>query len=116
MAKALGWLKEEREKRGRDYRYYLYRLINEVTDKIENLMELQGLSRKQLAERLGVSKSTISRILDGNRNMTLETLTKVAFALGYKPEIELKPLSDEFEEMEINLQEVGYENNALKIA
>ena len=101
MAKALGWLKEEREKRGRDYRYYLYRLINEVTDKIENLMELQGLSRKQLAERLGVSKSTISRILDGNRNMTLETLTKVAYALGCRAQIELKPLiADEFEGVE----------------
>lgn len=117
MAKAFGWLKEERTKRGKDYKYYLYRLINETTFKIESLMELHNLSKKQLAERLGVSKATVSRILSGNRNMTLETLTKVAYALGCRPQIELKPLiADEFEEIEVNLQEVDYENNTLKIA
>lgn len=117
MAKALGWLKEEREKRGKNYRYYLYGLINEITYKIESLMELQKISRKELAERLGVSKSSISRILNGNRNMTLETLTKVAYALGCKPEVKLKPLiADEFEEMEIDLQEVSNENKTLEAA
>jgi len=117
MAKAVNWLKEERERRGKSYKYYLYALINEVTYKIERLMEIQGISKKQLAERLGVSKSTVSRILNGSRNMTLETLTKVAFALGCKPEVELEPLiAEKFKEIEIDLQEVTYEDKTVKAA
>lgn len=40
-------------------------------------------SRSQLATDLGYTKSRISRILSGDENLTLKTLTKVAEALGY---------------------------------
>jgi len=117
MAKAFGWFEKERKKIEKDYRYYLYKLINEVTDKIENLIESKGLSKKELAERLKVSKSTVSRILDGNRNMTLETLVKVAFALGYKPEINFQPISiDEFKEVEFHFEGETDENDIFKAA
>lgn len=122
MAKPLGWLKEKREKRGRSYRYYLYGLINEITDKIETLMECQGLSKKELAERLGVSKASVSRILSGNRNMTLDTLVKVSFALGYRPRIEFERIAPEpveaynLREIDIEDYEVSNEDEALRIA
>jgi transcriptional regulator with XRE-family HTH domain len=111
-----GWFKEEEKKARKRYTYYLYELINDLTNLIIETMNKKGVTKSELARKMGVSKASISGILNGNRNMTLETLTKVAFALGCKPEIELKSLSDEFEEMEINLQEVDYASNAFKIA
>lgn len=47
---------------------------------IKNAIKKQGLTSKELAERLGVSKVTLSYQINGNP--TLETLEKIASALG----------------------------------
>lgn len=43
-----------------------------------------GLTQRQVAERLGVDKSSISRILCGRGNPTSRTLGEIAWALGTK--------------------------------
>ncbi len=50
-----------------------------------------GLSQADLAERLGVSRQQISQIESPDCNLTLETLRKVAEALGKRVSVELKP-------------------------
>ena len=57
-------------------------LILEVTEAIWELMEKHGRSKAELAKALGTSKSNITQLLDGSRNMTLGTLSDLAFALG----------------------------------
>jgi transcriptional regulator with XRE-family HTH domain len=57
---------------------YLFR----VTEDILVAMEDQGISRAELAQRLGLSKARISQLLGGNSNMTIGTLSDIAFALG----------------------------------
>jgi len=57
-------------------------LILEVTEAIWELMEKHGRSKAELAKALGTSKSNITQLLDGRRNMTLGTLSDLAFALG----------------------------------
>jgi transcriptional regulator with XRE-family HTH domain len=52
------------------------------------------LSKAVLAERLGVSKSHISQLLGGARNMTLRTFADLAFALGHRVRVEVCPFDD----------------------
>lgn len=49
-----------------------------------------GLNQRQIAEELGVDKSSISRILSGAGNPTARTIGELASALGYVPELVLK--------------------------
>lgn len=57
---------------------------------IEQAMAEQKMSRKQLAERMGTSRSQISRLLDPkDGNVTLGTLQRAAEMLGRKVRLEL---------------------------
>lgn len=53
-----------------------------VTAAIIQEMESQGVTRTQLAERVGCTKAFISQVLNGSRNMTLRTIADLAWALG----------------------------------
>jgi antitoxin HicB len=56
---------------------------------IENAMQDQNLSRKRLAEKMGTSRSQISRLLDPkDGNVTLRTLQRAAEIIGRKVRIE----------------------------
>ncbi len=56
--------------------------ITEFAEDIWRLMEEQKVSRAELARRLGTSRAYITKLLGGNANFTLQTMTKVAMALG----------------------------------
>ncbi|MBM3498125.1 MAG: helix-turn-helix transcriptional regulator [Armatimonadetes bacterium] len=45
-------------------------------------MNKHGISRAELARRLGKSRAYVTRMLNGQPNMTLKTLTLIAVALG----------------------------------
>ncbi|MGD0867257.1 MAG: helix-turn-helix transcriptional regulator [Rhizomicrobium sp.] len=58
---------------------------------IEQAMKAQGLSRKRMAERMGTSRSQISRLLDPrDGNVTLATLQRAAAMLGRTVRLELE--------------------------
>lgn len=50
----------------------------------------QNMTQKQLAEKIGIKQSNISRLESGNYNPSLDFLKKVAAALGKELHIELK--------------------------
>ena len=54
-------------------------------------MQKQGVSRSQLAERLGTSRAYVTKLLDGQENMTLKTIVRVANALDLKVDLKLRP-------------------------
>ena len=54
----------------------------EVGKKIKEIRLLKGISQKELSERLGVSSAMISQYESGKRNPKMETLLKIADALG----------------------------------
>lgn len=64
-------------------------LLLDVTEAIWEAMEKRGLNKAQLAEVLDTSKSNITQLLDGTRNMTLGTLSEIAFALGLQVKVRL---------------------------
>lgn len=92
MAKAKG-------NKGSEYERMLAqeRLILDATETIIGLLEDQAVSRQELANRIGKSKSHVSRILSGDRNMTLRTLADLGCVLGHEFSIELgmRPLTSE---------------------
>ena len=64
-------------------------LIYNVTEDLLVVMERLEVSKKELARRLGRSKSYVTQLLSGARNMTLGTLSDICFALGITPGITL---------------------------
>jgi len=59
-------------------------LAFEASELISRLMEEQQLSKTDLARLVGTSKSHVTQLLSGSRNMTVHTLADLAFALGHK--------------------------------
>lgn len=53
-----------------------------VGQQIRDARKEKNLTLKELGEKVGVSESVMSRYEKGKQNLTLETLQKVADALG----------------------------------
>lgn len=64
-------------------------LVYNVTEDILVAMESGDISKQELARRLGKSKAYVSQVLSGNRNMTLGTLSDIAYVLELKPVVRL---------------------------
>ncbi len=73
-----GFLEEARK----SVDYWVDGPITEFAEDIWRLMEEQKVSRAELARRLGTSRAYVTKLLGGNANFTLQTMTKVAMALG----------------------------------
>lgn len=59
-------------------------LKNLVTGEILEVMEEKGVKKADLARMLNTSPANITQILNGNRNLTLDTLCEIAMSLGTK--------------------------------
>jgi transcriptional regulator with XRE-family HTH domain len=62
-------------------------LIVEVTEALATALSREGITKAQLAQRLGRSKGFVSQILAGGRNLTLRTVADVADALGHRVKV-----------------------------
>ena len=71
--------------------YKLAGLIEEVSDRIHELMEEQGVSKSELAARVGVSRARIGALLSGDQNMTLKTVAKLLDGLDCDLGLEIRP-------------------------
>ena len=70
----------------------LLALITQLTNEINWLMRERGLTRADLAARMGVSPGRVSQILGGGENLTLRTLAALSTALDARFDIELSAL------------------------
>jgi len=73
----------------------LYGLITQLTNEINWHMREHGLTRADLASRMGVSPGRVSQILGGGENLTLRTLAALSTALDARFDIELGSLKAE---------------------
>ncbi|MBR3659522.1 MAG: helix-turn-helix transcriptional regulator [Bacteroidaceae bacterium] len=53
-----------------------------ITLQVMKRMDEQGVTQKQLAERIGCSQQYVSNLLKGSTNMTLETIARLEKALN----------------------------------
>jgi transcriptional regulator with XRE-family HTH domain len=56
-------------------------LVTQLINEINWYMRERGLTRAELAERMGVSPGRVSQILGGGENLTLRTLAALSTAL-----------------------------------
>jgi transcriptional regulator with XRE-family HTH domain len=67
-------------------------LVTQLTNEITWSLRERGLTRADLATRMGVSPGRVSQILSGGENLTLRTLAALSTALDARFDIELNPL------------------------
>lgn len=58
---------------------------------IARLRDKAGFSQSQLAKKIGTTQSVISRIENGNQNLTVKMLAKIADVLHCELSMQLKP-------------------------
>ena len=57
-------------------------------------MRDENLTKQRIADLLEVDKSTVSRMLRGNSNLTLRTIGELAWAMDLDPDLALQPFAD----------------------
>lgn len=71
--------------------YHEEGLFLDVSARVIDAMEAQGISRSALARHLKVSPAYVTKVLRGHANLSLESLAKIAFALDMRWECLLVP-------------------------
>ncbi len=66
----------------RDPRFQKELAILEFTEELSRVMRAAGVTRTELAHRIGSSQAYVSRVLNGGANFTLGSMTKLASGLG----------------------------------
>lgn len=69
------------------------KLIYNLTEDLLVLLEDRGMSKAELAKALGKSRSYVTQLLSGSRNMTLGTLSDICYELNARPVINVIPES-----------------------
>src|SRR5690606_19320944 len=73
------------------------RLALWTMESIAGLMQDKGLTRADLARKIGCSRSYVTQLFSGSKNPTLGTVADLAWALGYRARVSFEPLrSNEF--------------------
>src|SRR5262245_49010792 len=75
---------------GKESRTHM-RIVQGASEVIRALMDRQGVSKAELARRVGKSRAYVTQSLAGDRNMTLGTLAQFADALNADAVVDLKP-------------------------
>lgn len=66
-----------------------YRLADTISDLIAQYMDKHGVTKAELADRMGTSRAFVSKVLVGDANMTLKTLSRLLHHLEAKPEVKI---------------------------
>lgn len=84
----------------------------EIAAYIHLILNKRGMKPIELADRIGVNRSTVSRYLNGTRKISMEDIPKIANALGVTP---TELLMDEKDEKPSNIIEVSQRTVKLPI-
>ena len=63
-------------------------LILDIAEKIHDLLKINKVKKTEIAATLGKSPAYVTQVLNGSRNMTLRTISDVAFALNARVHVE----------------------------
>ncbi|MBI2304414.1 MAG: helix-turn-helix transcriptional regulator [Chloroflexi bacterium] len=86
-----GWLAPYEAKFERDPDYIAEHLAILIVEQALGMMERKGISRAQLSDLMGVSRSYITRVFNAPPNLTLRSIAHLALALGTKPHASIYP-------------------------
>lgn len=97
----------------RDPAYWKERAVLSATEEIALAMERAGVSRAELARRLGSSPAYVTKILRGNANFTLDSLSRLARALGGELKVQILPPQERCARLQPGLPPVARRTPAL---
>lgn len=63
----------------------------EAVEELLQFMKREGINRSELAGRMGVPPSRITKMLDGSENLTIATLVRAGRAVGGELKIRFQP-------------------------
>jgi len=63
--------------------YYEEQFKLAVADMLIERMDTEAINKSELARRMRKSRSEVTKMLRGNHNLTVESLARIAFNLGY---------------------------------
>ncbi len=73
------------------FAYRKAKLISDFTESFSRMMDWRGINRAELARRISVKPTYVTRILRGCTNFTFETMVKIAEALDCSIDVRLIP-------------------------
>ena len=82
------WIEEQLQGYKEDAEYKTEVLLLDINEQLIAMMERLGVKRSELAKRLGVSRAHITQVLEGQPNITVKTLCKIATAVGLDIKVE----------------------------
>lgn len=74
-----------------DPAYLAEDIAMDVTETCARIMQERGISRADLAERMGVSRAYITKVFNSPPNLTLQTIAALALALDLRPTVRFEP-------------------------
>lgn len=63
----------------------------EAVEELLQFMKREGINRSELAERMGVPPSRITKLLNGSENLTIATLVRAGRSVGAELKIRFQP-------------------------
>jgi len=85
------WFTKQLEKYEDDLEFRMEGLILDFTEKISIKMSELNINRTEFAQRLGVSKAFVTKLLNGNPNLTIKTMMSIADVLNCDLNLDLYP-------------------------
>jgi transcriptional regulator with XRE-family HTH domain len=85
------WFEAKLQEFREDVDFSVEELVLDLTERIVAVMKDSGINRTELAKRLGVSKAFITKLLNGNPNLTIRTMVSIAKSLGCEVSIDICP-------------------------
>ena len=75
--------------------YWTARAVHGFTEDLCRLMKQRGVSKAELARRLGSSPAYVTRVLRGNTNFTIESMVRMVRALDGRLSLQVEaPIRD----------------------
>ncbi|MFP4474907.1 MAG: helix-turn-helix domain-containing protein [Desulfatibacillaceae bacterium] len=91
MMKGAGWFKDMLDRVEGTPEFRLAALEHEVTEQLWIAMEARGMSKADLAEKLGVSRASVTMLFRDGSNLTLKRMLHIADALDCEVDIRIRP-------------------------
>ena len=91
MTERAEWFRRLGEKLQQDPVYWTEYLKLEFAEELSRLMDERGLTKTDLATKLGCSRAYVTKVFNTTFNPTLETLAKIALAFDARVELKLVP-------------------------
>jgi transcriptional regulator with XRE-family HTH domain len=78
--------------RYRVHHVYTMKSMIDFSASLASARRLAGISQAELAAKVGTSQSAIARLEQGGGNPTLDSIARVAFALGFEVKLSIQPI------------------------